>query len=177
MITRKLSIVSLVATAFCLGAAVPARAQSADGPSGRDSYDIGVHTGSMLTRGIRGMTEVTPGWGMRASAPTSMGILEASSFFGRGRGQSYNSGALDFRLDLDLYEVLSAHFLLGGHADYYKPINRDAGFGLGWHYGGGVSQVIGGRLLLRADFKARYSPGSSLEVLIGFTYRMPTGGQ
>lgn len=125
----------------------------------------------MLSRGIRGMTEPIPGWSIRASSPTRHGVFEISSFLGRGNGEAYHTFNLDYRIDFELFDADTAHIVFGGHADYYKPIRRDAAFGLGWQLGGGLMTPLAGNLALRGDFRSRFGPGTSLEVLVGFNFR------
>jgi hypothetical protein len=154
---------------------------SESAPDPRSSYDLGVHTGTLLPSRIRGVRELIPGWGLRASAPTRQGVFEISGYTGRASGQIYNSLALSYRMDIDLLDVVPAHFVIGLHSDSYEGVFRNGTptgpkFTGGWHYGGGLSQPLAGPFLLRGDFRSRFGPGQSLEITIGLIYRIPSSG-
>jgi PAT family beta-lactamase induction signal transducer AmpG len=150
-----------------------ANAQSSSGElTSKNSYDVGVQGGVLLSRGIRRMTEPVPGWALRASAPFKFGVFEVSTFLGRGNGESYHTFNFDYRIDLELFDADTAHIVFGGHADYYRPIDRDAAFGSGWQIGAGFITPLAGNLALRGDFRSRFGPGTSLEILVGFNFRI-----
>ena len=180
MIVRSAKVRDLLRVAALLVLLLPvfASAQDQNGQNlnGKNAYDFGVQTGILLTKGITGMTEPVPGWALRASTPARHGIFESSVFLGRGNGQSYSYLTLDYRIDLDLYDSQSLLFLIGAHADAYKPIERDRGFSLGWHLGGAYLVPLAGTLGARADFRYRFGPGQAAEILVGFNYRVPASG-
>ena len=124
-----------------------------------------------------GLSDIVPGWGLRAAIPANKGIFEVSAFLARGNGIIYRTGAVDYRMDID-FEQASAHFLLGLHADQYfqgPPNDDNKSFAGGWHFGGGVTLPVGGPLLVRSDFRYRIGPGTVLEVTVGVVYRIPMG--
>lgn len=140
----------------------------------RNSYDVNIHFGTLLPSRI-GLLETVPGWGIRLSAPTGKGTFEASGFSGIGNGIIYKTAALDYRMDVAI-ETISAHFVLGLHIDQYEAENAASRFSGGWHYGGGITQLIAGPVFGRFDFRHRFSPGQVLEVTLGLTYRFAVGG-
>ena len=139
--------------------------------TGHDANDYGLQTGVLLSKGLKGVDESIPGWGFRASTPAGRGILELSTFLGRGNGLMYSNVELDFRFDFDLYENAEVLFLVGGHVDYYTPLGRSSATGTGFQYGGAILQPLTGALSARADFRSRYGPGTGLEVTVGLSYR------
>lgn len=144
----------------------------------RNSYDLNLNFGTMISANT-GLNDDVPGWGLRYSIPTSKGIFEIGGFSGIGHGITYRSATFDYRMDVVL-ETIASHFLLGFHGDQFEatsPTLASSKFSGGWHYGGGVTQVISGPMLFRFDFRHRFSPGQAIEVTIGFTYRYPSGGQ
>ena len=167
-----------IASLLALGVSADAWGQqstAAPGGDPRKSYDFGVQAGSLLPSRIAGISEIVPGWAMRASAPSSKGVFEASLYLGRGQGIQYNTTSIDYRLDI-ASELIRAHAILGLHADFFSSEARPSTFSGGWHYGGGITEPIAGRLLFRADFQHRFSPGQSVLILLGFVYRMPAEG-
>lgn len=148
----------------------PVNAQENDG-SEKNFSDFGVHFGPLLPSRILGVREVINGWGLRMGTNTGKGFFEIDYFNARGGGVFYQTGSIDYRLDVTS-SLINAHFILGGHADYYKPVDpRSNTVAFGWHYGGGIVQEVAGPILMRGDFKFRFSPGTSLYVGIGFVYR------
>lgn len=141
----------------------------------KNSYDLGIDFGTIIPS-RNGLDELVPGWGFRGSYPTSKGTFEANMFNGIGNGIVYRTIGADFRMDI-VVENIYAHVLLGGHMDQYDQASppESKRFAGGWHYGGGVSQHIGGPLLMRFDFRHRFSPGQVVEITLGFTYRIPAG--
>lgn len=142
-----------------------------------EALEVGVGFGPFLPSRIGGVKEVMNGWGGRVGLPTSKGLFELEYFNAHSDGSNYNTLAFDYRLDFfpgDAREPMAVHFLLGFHGDYYTPRDvdeyRQSG---GWHYGGGLRIPLGSEssgVALRADFKHRFSPGSSLIVLVGFSF-------
>lgn len=154
----------------------PASAQS-EGGGGRDprqSNDIFFNVGTLLPS-RNGLTENVPGWGLRYSTPTSKGLFEFGANSWVGNGIAYRSGTVDYRLDFSL-EGLNAIFLLGVHGDQYTSASTSSKVGGGWHYGGGFTMDLAGPFLLRFDFRQRFSPGTSVEVMVGFVLRMGASG-
>lgn len=154
-------------------------------PTSGFPYELGVGFGPFLPSRIGGVREVMNGWALRSGVDTSKGFFELELFTAHGGGADYSTAAFDFRLDIGGTgepSPLPVHFKLGLHIDGYRPIyqgvQQDLKFSGGWHYGGGFRVPLGeitGPLALRADFKHRFSPGSSLIVLIGFSYSTDSG--
>ena len=143
-------------------------------------YELGLSFGTFLPSRIGGVREVMNGWASRITMPSSHGNFEIEYFNARGGGSSYHTVAFDYRLDLiprgetATVSDFPVHFLLGFHADSYQPLNltdyRTSG---GWHYGGGLQFPLGGpqsQVAIRAEFKHRFSPGTSLIVLVGLSF-------
>jgi MFS transporter, PAT family, beta-lactamase induction signal transducer AmpG len=146
-------------------------------PSRAEAFEVGVGFGPFLPSRIGGVREVMNGWGARTGFPTSKGFFELEFYNAHSDGSNYHTLAFDYRLDVmpsGPNVPMPVFFLLGFHGDYYSPRDiadyRQSG---GWHYGGGVRIPLGGATsgnFLRADFKHRFSPGSSLIVLVGFSF-------
>lgn len=136
--------------------------------------DLGIFFGPFLPYKIPGVTEVLNGWGTRGTLWTPKGFVEAEYYDARGAGVSYHSGSLTYRMDV-FRDFFTAHFILGGHLDYYQPLDLEAKKAFGWHYGGGIALPLAGPFYLRSDFKARFSPGNSTIVSIGLLYRFSGG--
>ena len=142
--------------------------------------EYGLAFGPFLPSKIGGVREVINGWAARVGLPTTRGNFEIEYFNAHGSGIHYHTVAFDYRLDLisrssgPTSADFPVHFLLGFHADSYQPATlgdyRTSG---GWHYGGGLQIPLGGAespVAIRAEFKHRFSPGTSLIVLVGLNF-------
>ena len=145
-------------------------------PSSRDSYDLGLQSGIILSKGITGIDEIIPGWGFRLAQPIGRGAAEIETFLGQGHGISYDSLAVDYRLDLPAIDELVALVHIGLHFDVYKGADEPWATGFGFQLGGGIMQPIAGPVAFRADFQYRSAPGSSLELIFGLIFRQSSGG-
>jgi PAT family beta-lactamase induction signal transducer AmpG len=153
----------------------------------RAQTEIGIGFGPLLPSRIPKVREIQNTWGVRLGTKTGKGFFEADWVHGRNDGIIYNAFGLDYRLSMQAEpggdsgeaEGLPVHFLLGFHMDYFKGLDQDSfRTSGGWHYGGGLQLPIGGPdspFLFRSDFRHRFSPGSSLIVLVGFSYLTGTG--
>jgi PAT family beta-lactamase induction signal transducer AmpG len=173
-----LKVLSLVPAALVLFSIDPnlAKAQT----------EVGVGFGPLLPSRIPYVREIQNSWGLRAGTSTSKGFFELDWAHGRGDDIIYNSFSFDYRMSLDSQtseakESVMAksdfpvHFILGLHLDYFKGSEQDFRSAGGWHYGGGIQIPVGGPtspFRFRSDFRHRFSPGSSLLVLIGFSLEM-----
>ncbi len=148
-------------------------------------YELGMSVGPFLPSRIGGVREVINGWAARVGMPTTRGNFEIEYYNARGSGLEYHTVAFDYRLDLisrgteQAVSDFPVHFLLGFHADSYQPLNQsDYRTSGGWHYGGGLQIPLGGpqsQIAIRAEFKHRFSPGTSLIVLVGLNFLLGTG--
>lgn len=145
--------------------------------------EIGIGFGPLLPSRIPRVREIQNTWGLRLGTQTAKGFFEADWVHGRNDGIIYNAFGLDYRLSLDSSEgdedvgrasTFPAHILLGFHMDHFKGLDQgDFRTSGGWHYGGGLRLPIGGinsPFLFRTDFRHRFSPGSSLIVLVGISF-------
>jgi len=149
--------------------------------------EIGIGFGPLLPSRIPKVREIQNTWGVRLGTKTAKGFFEVDWVHGRNDGIVYNAFGLDYRLSLQAEpggdsgeaDGLPVHFLLGFHMDYFKGLDQDSfRTSGGWHYGGGIHLPIGGPdspFLFRTDFRHRFSPGSSLVVLVGFSFLTGTG--
>jgi PAT family beta-lactamase induction signal transducer AmpG len=164
------AVIVALATFFGAGISIDtAQAQS----------EIGLGFGPLLPSRIPKVREIQNTWGGRLGTQTAKGFFEVDWVHGRNDGIVYNAFGLDYRLSFNSSDgdesasVLPAHFLLGFHMDHFKGLNEDSfRTSGGWHYGGGLRLPIGGPdspLFFRTDFRHRFSPGSSLIVLVGFS--------
>lgn len=158
-----------------LTAAVPAAAQTErSGVDPRNARDFFLSAGTLLPS-KSGLLESVPGWSLRISQPTGKGVFEVGFFSGLGNGIVYRSGMLDYRMDLSI-ETVSAHFLIGLHGDQFSSEAASNRFAGGWHYGGGITLELAGPILLRFDFRHRFSPGQEVEVMLGMVWRLALDG-
>jgi hypothetical protein len=164
-------LASLCGILLLLSFAAQGRAAEND----ENGFEVALHAGPLLPSRIAYVREIVQGWGARVSVPTAKGIFELENFHARGDGIVYNTVSMDYRLDIK-NDYLPTHFLLGFHGDYFHGPNRDWVPAGGWHFGGGVSEKIAGPVFFRTDFKYRFSPGTSLYVGVGITYRFSSGG-
>lgn len=138
--------------------------------------ELGIGFGPFLPSKISRVREIQNTWGLRIGTQTAKGFFELDWAHGRGDDIIYNAFSLDYRMSLastSALDELPVHFLLGFHADHFKGREQDFRTAGGWHYGGGFRLPLGGRtspVLFRADFRHRFSPGSSLLVLVGFSF-------
>ncbi len=138
--------------------------------------EVGIGFGPFLPSKISRVREIQNSWGLRVGTGTERGFFEVDWAHGRGDDIIYNAFSLDYRMSLagtSALDELPVHFLLGFHMDYFKGREQDFRSAGGWHYGGGIRLPIGGQsspVLFRADFRHRFSPGSSLLVLVGFSF-------
>lgn len=149
--------------------------------------EFGIGFGPLLPSRIAKVREIQNTWGVRLGTRTAKGFFEVDWVHGRNDGIVYNAFGLDYRLSLqaepggDSSEALGlpVHFLLGFHVDHFQGLDQDSfRTSGGWHYGGGLQIPIGGPdspFLFRSDFRHRFSPGSSLIVLVGFSFLTGTG--
>lgn len=155
-------------------------------PSKSHATEFGLSFGSFLPSRIGGVREVMNGWAARTGLSGSAGDFEIEYFNAHGSGDHYHTIAFDFRLDLEKASGVAfpIHFNMGFHTDAYQASDslgnelgtRTAG---GWHYGGGILYQLGSRqspYAIRADFKHRFSPGTSLIVLIGVNFSTDSQG-
>jgi opacity protein-like surface antigen len=136
---------------------------------GQDAYQFGIHSGPLLPSRIAKVREILPSWGLKFVIPTSKGTLEPDLLMSNAKGVTYYSGSLGARLNVGS-DDLPVHFILGVHADYFKPPERDWRYAGGWYSGGGISQSLTESLLARADFRYRFGPGQSLYVGVGLMW-------
>lgn len=148
----------------------------------RAQSEAGLGFGPLLPSRIPKVREIQNTWGVRLGTQMAKGFFEIDWVHGRNDGIVYNAFGLDYRLavntDPDQGAVLPVHLLLGFHLDHFKGLElesfRTSG---GWHYGGGLILPVGGSdspFLFRTDFRHRFSPGSSLIVLVGFSIKIGT---
>lgn len=162
-------MLQFVITLFIAFSVFPLAVHAQLGSSSSTSWEIGLQAGSLLPNRIRGVREIVPGWAPSVAIPTRAGTVQIGGFFGRGNGIVYNALSFDYRIEL-LLEGLPLHFLLGMHADEYEGLYGKSKILGGWHFGGGTTQAIAGPISLRGDFRSRYGPGRSLEILVGLVY-------
>ncbi|MDZ4082457.1 MAG: MFS transporter [Bdellovibrionales bacterium] len=148
----------------------------------RAQSEVGIGFGPLLPSRIPKVREIQNTWGVRYGTQTAKGFFEIDWAHGRNDGIVYNAFGLDYRLAMnsedDQAADLPVHFLLGFHIDHFKGLEEEAfRTSGGWHYGGGLRLPIGGPdspFMFRTDFRHRFSPGSSLIVLVGFSFKTGT---
>lgn len=151
--------------------------------SAKAETEIGIGFGPLLPSKIPRVREIQNSWGLRAGTETGKGFFEIDWAQGRGDDIIYNAYSIDYRMTLDSSVTerssgsqlgqLPVHFLLGLHLDHFKGSEQGFRSAGGWHYGGGIRLPMGpltSPILFRADFRHRFSPGSSLLVLVGISF-------
>lgn len=167
----------LLISFFFAAQALAQNAGSTSGPApiNRKGYEVELYGGALLPNRVAGVREIINIWGVRTALPSGKGIVEVDLFNGRGDGNVYTSGSLDYRFDFAT-SFSPIHALVGFHIDTWAT--RTASFwGGGWHLGGGMAIPIFERFFFRADFKYRFSPGQSVDADMGFFYLHPISSQ
>jgi opacity protein-like surface antigen len=176
------SILAMSAVVFTPSTALAQSRGATGGQSGvadeadlaASSWELGVHAGPLLPSRIPYVREIVQGWGGRVAIPTAKGVFEIDNVHARGSGIVYNTLSLDYRADIK-NDYLPTHFLIGFHGDYFHGPERGFTYAGGWHFGGGLTEKLAGPVYFRTDFKYRFSPGTSLYVGIGVSYRFGSG--
>ena len=141
--------------------AISAGAQDAANKNSR----VGFIAGPFLPSQIAGVNEILQVAGVRIGSNTKLGNFEGEGWIANGGGVSYQSFAVNYRLEIPS-EIIPVHALAGIHADAYRKANATSASGGGWQLGGGVETRIAGPIMLGSDFEYRFGPGDSLLVLV-----------
>ena len=142
----------------------------------RSSSEYSLTGGALLPHRIERVDETLPIWDLRASARTRKGMFEFDASFANAEGVNYKTASVDYRYDLE-NSVLPVFLLLGVQGDDYQGVGASSEkFTGGWNFGGGFFLPIAGPLALRADFRYRFGPGTSLLALVGLAYMIQGEG-
>ncbi len=151
----------------------PAWAQN-EGGGGADQdpfFEMGFHLGNLLPNQINGVTEIMGLGGIRTGLRMSEGsYFEAGFIAGNGEGQEWKNLHADIRMDIPI-ENLVALAYIGADAVYYSGHGVSDKVVFGGHAGGGVQAQLTGVTWFRADMKFGFSPGTSLYIGCGFSWR------
>ena len=138
--------------------------------------EFSITGGALLPNRIPNVTEVLTLWDIRASRHTNRGIFEVDGAFAQDAGSTYNSLSVDYRYDIE-NEAVNLFAMLGAQADYFRGLGQaDSKLSGGWNIGGGAFFPVTESLSLRADFRYRFGPGTSILILAGFALRLPGTG-
>lgn len=163
---------------FILSVAVAtgtAFAQPEAGGGGADKdpvFEMGFHLGSLLPNQITGVTEIMGLGGGRMAVRLSPGsYFEFGGIFGNGEGQKWKNIHADVRMDVPI-ENLVALAYVGADAVYFSGQGNADRLIFGGHAGGGVQMHLTGSAWFRSDMKFSFSPGTSLYIGFGISWRL-----
>lgn len=158
-----------IACGCCLQ--VHAQDEKQDATGDKAQYEVGFHVGNLLPNQIDGLTEIIGLGGVRLGyklAPLT--YAEAGLIMGNGAGAQWKDTHIDARMDIPI-ENLVALAYVGADMVYYSGVNTASRIIFGANAGGGMQMQISGGVWFRADMKFSISPGTSLYIGAGITYR------
>lgn len=170
-------LVQLFCTLLFIAAGGFANAQAADGDSvlnaqgSNAKYEFGIDIADLLPDQIGGVSEIMGLGGARVGfrlAP--LNYAEFNLFSGNGDGQQWRDFSADIRTDLPIENLLGLAFV-GLDAYDFKGRGQGKRLIFGGHVGGGLQAHVGGPIWVRADMKFGFSPGTSLVISLGLTWR------
>ena len=141
-----------------------------------DYADVSVSAGRFLPYGVVGVRDNYPMWGLFASHPSPLGLVEYGFLSARGEGVILYNGSLGLRWDFGIFDTLEGFFGFGANAFLYQrkrttrrtfEFTQTGGYYLGW----GVFQPVSDAIRIRADFKFNSGPGRTLYVGLGINFR------
>lgn len=149
----------------------PAGEEKEDTTGDKALYELGVHLGNLLPNQVSGVSEITGLGGVRAGfrfAP--MTYAEGGIIMGNGSGASWKNVHLDVRIDMPVENLVGMAYV-GVDTVYYEGTDQNARLIFGGHAGGGIQAHLSGNMWFRSDMKFGFSPGTSLYVGFGFSFR------
>jgi hypothetical protein len=163
------SLIVLALLSFSAFGQADATEGGGGGPPG--NYEIGFHLGDLLPNQIQGVSEIMSLGGIRGAYRFAQaGWIETGFMTGNEDGQTWRDLHGDLRMDIPV-ENLIAFATVGLDAVQYSGPTRSSILNLGGHVGGGIQVPIGGAFLFRSDMKFGFSPGTSLYIGFGLTWR------
>ena len=139
------------------------------------SYELGLDIGNLFPNQVAGVTEIKGLGGVRTGfrlAPLSYGEFDFVT--GNGQGQQWRDLSASVRIDIPVENLMGIAYI-GADANYFRGRNDGERLIFGGHAGGGLLAHLGGPCWVRADMKFNVSPGTSLYISLGLTWRLGGG--
>lgn len=138
--------------------------------------EIGLSLGHMLPNQIDGVTEILPVFGARYGLSTVAGVIEFAGMNIHAHGVDFTTAEVSLRGEVPVESGLSALLYAGVDLNWYAPENTSSRqTETGAHLGAGGLLHVANTLWLRGELKFMASPGTSLYLLFGLTFRGPPG--
>lgn len=135
-------------------------------------FEMGFHLGNLLPNQIGGVSEIMGLGGARMGIRMAPGsYFETGVIMGNGEGQKWKNIHADVRMDIPV-ENLVAIAYIGADAVYYSGQGNADRLIFGGHAGGGVQIHLSGSAWFRSDMKFGFSPGTSLYIGFGLSFRL-----
>lgn len=142
------------------------------GPDKEPGFEFGLHVGKLLPAQIDGVTEIMGLGGARMGFRLNPGTFaEGGIIMGNGEGQEWKNIHASIRMDIPVENLLALAYI-GADNYYYKGRTGGQKLVFGGHAGGGFQTHLTGLLWFRGDMKFSFSPGTSLYIGFGFSWRM-----
>lgn len=153
--------------------AQPAGGGGAEGGGENDSvFELGFHLGHLLPNQITGVNEIMGLGGGRMAVRMSPGAyFESGLIMGNGEGQKWKNIHADVRMDVPIESMVAIAYV-GADATYFSGQGRSDRLIFGGHAGGGIQMKLGGSVWFRSDMKFGFSPGTSLYIGFGLSFRL-----
>lgn len=153
-----------------------AQPEGGDGAGGggdnESVFEAGFHLGNLLPNQIGGVTEIMGLGGARMAVRMSPGAyFETGIIMGNGEGQKWKNIHADFRMDVPIESMVALAYV-GADATYFSGQGRSDKLIFGGHAGGGIQMKLGGSVWFRSDMKFGFSPGTSLYIGFGLSFRL-----
>ena len=144
--------------------------------SATGNWEMGFHLGTLLPNQVSGVSEIMGLGGVRGGMRLGPnGWLEAGFISGNGDGQQWKNIVTNLRMDVPV-ENLVGIAMVGFDVVQSKGPDEGGNINFGGHVGAGIQAVMGTNVWLRTDMKFGFSPGTSLYVGFGMTYRFVDDG-
>ncbi len=153
--------------------AQPGGGDAEGGGGDKDSvFEMGFHLGHLLPNQISGVTEIMGLGGARMAVRMNPSVyFETGAIVGNGEGQKWKNIHADVRMDVPLESMVALAYV-GADATYYSGQGRSDRLIFGGHAGGGIQMKLSGSVWFRSDMKFGFSPGTSLYIGFGLSFRL-----
>ncbi len=169
-------VLILVSALVCTSAfAQPEGGAGGDAAGGAEKdpvFEAGFHLGSLLPNQIGGVTEIMGLGGARMGlrmAPSQ--YFEFGMITGNGEGQKWKNIHAAVRMDIPVENMVALAYV-GADMVYYSGQGRADKLVFGGHVGGGLQMHLSGSAWFRSDMKFGFSPGTSLYIGFGLSFRL-----
>jgi hypothetical protein len=136
-----------------------------------EKYEAGFQLGNLLPHEINGVTEILGVGGVRAGYRLSpFTYAEASFITGNGNGVQWKNGSVDVRMDIPVENLVGFAYIGADGVNYTDNTGGNSTV-FGGHVGGGIQALLTGHLWFRGDMAFGFSPGQTLFIGFGLTFR------